>query len=170
MPIHTPQIRKELRPHPQKSAVKLCVRVGIGIHSPFHLIILTFHAFIRIPSPKPTLSIYHDTTCNMGSHHHSTYFGEWAIALHGRVPIHQDNWFSTHRENKIAKALYTQPAVRGPDKTAASTTTPKGKYTESLTFSTPNCIYANYGKLGKPSLHVPSSLFWLFLFTVNIFL
>jgi hypothetical protein len=36
---------------------------------------------------------------------------------------------------------------------AASTTMPKGKYTESLTFSTPNCIYANYGKLGKPSLH-----------------
>jgi hypothetical protein len=29
----------------------------------------------------------------------------------------------------------------------------KGKYTESLTFSTPNCIYADYGKLGKPSLH-----------------
>jgi len=43
--------------------------------------------------------------------------------------------------------------VRGPDKTAASTTMPKGKYTENLTFSTPNCIYANYGKLGKPSLH-----------------
>src|ERR1700729_1373473 len=42
--------------------------------------------------------------------------------------------------------------VRRPDKTAASTATPKGKYTESLTFSTPNCIYANYGKLGKPSL------------------
>ena len=43
--------------------------------------------------------------------------------------------------------------VRRPDKTATDTTTPKGKYTESLTFSTPNCIYANYGKLGKPSLH-----------------
>ena len=43
-------------------------------------------------------------------------------------------------------------SVRGPDKTATSTTTPKGKYTESLTFSTPNCIYANYGKLGKPCL------------------
>src|SRR5882724_7876045 len=42
--------------------------------------------------------------------------------------------------------------VRRPDKTATSTTTPKGKYTESLTFSTPNCIYADYGKLGKPSL------------------
>jgi len=36
---------------------------------------------------------------------------------------------------------------------AAGTTMPKGKYTASLTFSTPNCIYANYGKLGKPSLH-----------------
>jgi len=36
---------------------------------------------------------------------------------------------------------------------AASTTMPKGKYTESLTFSTLNCIYANYGKLGKQSLH-----------------
>ena len=35
---------------------------------------------------------------------------------------------------------------------AASTTTPKGKYTESLTFSTLNCIYANYGKLAKPRL------------------
>ena len=42
--------------------------------------------------------------------------------------------------------------VRRPDKMATSTTTPKGKYTESLTFSTSNCIYANYGKLGKPSL------------------
>src|SRR3984957_21151835 len=42
--------------------------------------------------------------------------------------------------------------VRRPDKTATDTTMPKGKYTESLTFSTPNCIYANYGKLGKPSL------------------
>ena len=41
----------------------------------------------------------------------------------------------------------------GPDKMAASTTMPKGKYTESLTFGSPNCIYANYGKLGKPSLH-----------------
>ena len=38
-------------------------------------------------------------------------------------------------------------------KSAASTTTLKGKYTESLTFSTAKCIYANYGKLGKPSLH-----------------
>jgi hypothetical protein len=37
---------------------------------------------------------------------------------------------------------------------ATSTTTPKGKYTESLTFSTPNCIYANYVKLGKSSLQV----------------
>ena len=36
---------------------------------------------------------------------------------------------------------------------ATDTTTLKGKYTESLTFSTPNCIYADYGKLGKPSLH-----------------
>jgi hypothetical protein len=44
--------------------------------------------------------------------------------------------------------------VRRPDKTATSTTMPKGKYTESLTFSTPNCIYANYGKLGKPSLQM----------------
>ena len=35
---------------------------------------------------------------------------------------------------------------------ATDTTTLKGKYTESLTFSTPNCIYADYGKLGKPSL------------------
>ena len=26
---------------------------------------------------------------------------------------------------------------------ATSTTTPKGKYTESQTFSTPNCIYAD---------------------------
>ena len=38
---------------------------------------------------------------------------------------------------------------------AASTTTPKGKYTESQTFSTPNCIYANYGKLSNPGLHMP---------------
>src|ERR1700683_1458342 len=45
--------------------------------------------------------------------------------------------------------------VRGPDKMATSTTTPKGKCTESLTFSTPNCICADYGKLGKPSLHQP---------------
>ena len=44
-------------------------------------------------------------------------------------------------------------SVRRPDKTATDTTTPKGKYTENLTFSTPNCIYADYGKLGKPSLH-----------------
>ena len=36
---------------------------------------------------------------------------------------------------------------------ATDTTTLKGKYTESLIFSTPNCIYADYGKLGKPSLH-----------------
>ena len=42
--------------------------------------------------------------------------------------------------------------VRGSDKTATDTTTLKGKYTASLTFSTPNCIYADYGKLGKPSL------------------
>ena len=35
---------------------------------------------------------------------------------------------------------------------ATDTTTLKGKYTESLTFSTPNCIYADYGKFGKPSL------------------
>src|ERR1700677_3521524 len=42
-----------------------------------------------------------------------------------------------------------------PDKTAASTTMPKGKYTESLTFSTPNGIYANYGKLGMPSSQLP---------------
>ena len=43
--------------------------------------------------------------------------------------------------------------VRGSDKTGTDTTTLKGKYTESLTFSTPNCIYADYGKLGKPTLH-----------------
>jgi hypothetical protein len=36
---------------------------------------------------------------------------------------------------------------------ATSTTTLKGKYTESLTFSTPNSTHANYEKLGKPSLH-----------------
>ena len=42
---------------------------------------------------------------------------------------------------------------------ATSTTMPKGKYTESLTFSTPNGIYANYGKLGKPSLH-PGTKRW----------
>ena len=36
---------------------------------------------------------------------------------------------------------------------ATDTTTPKGKYTESLTFSTPNCIYADCGKLDKPSLY-----------------
>ena len=53
------------------------------------------------------------------------------------------------------------PPVRGPDKMAASTTTPKGKYTESLTFSTPNCIYANYGKLGKPSLHPLLDLYFI---------
>ena len=35
---------------------------------------------------------------------------------------------------------------------ATDTITPKGKYTESLTFSTPDCIYADYGKLGKSSL------------------
>ena len=39
---------------------------------------------------------------------------------------------------------------------ATDTTTLKGKYTESLTFSTLNCIYADYGKLGKPSLHPPA--------------
>ena len=49
-------------------------------------------------------------------------------------------------------SLNTLLCVRGPDKMAASTTMPKGKYTESLTFSTLNCIYANYGKLGKPRL------------------
>ena len=38
---------------------------------------------------------------------------------------------------------------------ATDTTTLKGKYTESLTLSTPNCIYADYGKLGKPSLQAP---------------
>ena len=43
---------------------------------------------------------------------------------------------------------------------ATSTTTPKGKYTESLTFSTPNCIYANYGKLGKPSLQSDGVTNW----------
>ena len=37
---------------------------------------------------------------------------------------------------------------------ATDTTIPKGKYTESLTFSTLNCIYADYGKLGKLSLHL----------------
>ena len=45
--------------------------------------------------------------------------------------------------------MHIYSSVRRPDKTATDTTTPKGKYTESLTFSTPNCIYANYGKLGK---------------------
>ena len=34
--------------------------------------------------------------------------------------------------------LYIIVDVRRPDKMATSTTTPKGKYTESLTFSTPN--------------------------------
>ena len=54
--------------------------------------------------------------------------------------------------------------VRGPDKTATSTTMPKGKYTESLTFSNPNCIYANYEKLGKPSLQcTPNVLLYLTL-------
>ena len=48
--------------------------------------------------------------------------------------------------------------VRRPDKMATNTTMPKGKYIESLTFSTLNCIYANYGKLGKPSLQ--SALFF----------
>ena len=38
---------------------------------------------------------------------------------------------------------------------ATDTTTLKGKYTESLTFSTLNCIYADYGKLDKPSLQEP---------------
>ena len=56
------------------------------------------------------------------------------------------------REESIL--LQGQPCVRGSDKTATDTTTLKGKYTESLTFSTPNCIYADYGKLGKPSLHL----------------
>ena len=51
-------------------------------------------------------------------------------------------------------------SVRRLDKTATSTTTPKGKYTESLTFSTPNCICANYGKLVKPSL-VQFQSIWL---------
>ena len=46
----------------------------------------------------------------------------------------------------------TKGTVSGSDKTATDTTTLKGKYTESLTFSTPNCIYADYGKFGKPSL------------------
>ena len=46
-----------------------------------------------------------------------------------------------------------QQCVRGSDETATDTTTLKGKYTESLTFGTPNCIYGNYGKLGKPSLY-----------------
>ena len=50
--------------------------------------------------------------------------------------------------------LHLLPPVRRPDRTAADTTTPKGKYTESLAFNTPNCIYADYGKLGKPSLHL----------------
>ena len=48
--------------------------------------------------------------------------------------------------------------VRGSDKMATDTTTLKGKYTESLTFSTPNCIYADYGKLGKPSLQLGADL------------
>ena len=38
--------------------------------------------------------------------------------------------------------------VRRPDKMTADTTTLRGKYIESLTFSTPNCIYTDYGKLG----------------------
>ena len=35
---------------------------------------------------------------------------------------------------------------------ATNTTVPKDKYTESLTFSPQNCIYADDGKLGKPNL------------------
>ena len=45
-------------------------------------------------------------------------------------------------------------SVRRPDKMATDTTMPKGKYTESQTFSL-HCIYADYGELGKPSLHHP---------------
>ena len=37
-------------------------------------------------------------------------------------------------------------AVRGSDKMATDTTTLKGKYTESLTFSTPNCILYNFNQ------------------------
>jgi len=48
----------------------------------------------------------------------------------------------------IIKVHQWKRCVRRPDKMATSTTTPKGKYTESLTFSIQNCIYANYGKLG----------------------
>ena len=63
-----------------------------------------------------------------------------------------DKWYCKPYESRI-EIMYQ--SVRRSDKTATDTTTPKGKYTESLTFSTPNCIYANYGKLGKPSLHYP---------------
>jgi len=49
---------------------------------------------------------------------------------------------------------------------AMSSTKPKGKYTESLTFSTPNCIYVNYGKLGKQAYSV-IYLLLLFLFTIS---
>ena len=41
---------------------------------------------------------------------------------------------------KCASEKKVVVAVRRPDKTATDTTTPKGRYTESLTFSTPNCI------------------------------
>jgi len=41
----------------------------------------------------------------------TSHLGEWAIASHGRVLVHQGNWFSTCRKNKSAKALYTQPAL-----------------------------------------------------------
>jgi hypothetical protein len=62
--------------------------------------------------------------------------------------------FSKYKTIDISGWIFTPSwqDVRRPDKTATSTTKPKGKYTKSLTFSTPNCICANYGKLGKPSL------------------
>jgi len=67
-------------------------------------------------------------------------------------------YFTVWYKNMIQKQYAGNISVRRPDKTATSTATPKGKYTESLTFSTPNCIYANYGKLGKPSLQL--ALLW----------
>ena len=48
---------------------------------------------------------------NIWMHCFIYYLWEWAIALHGKVLVHQGNWFSTCRKYKSKKVLYTQPAL-----------------------------------------------------------
>ena len=75
---------------------------------------------------------------------------------------HSDPGYPVHKFincTSCGRLCIAQLHVGGSDKTATDTTTLKGKYTESLTFSTPNYIYADYGKLGKPSLHYARNIY-----------